>query len=236
MPTSSIYSTRAVFFDLDGTLLDTAPDMVGALNLLLKEEGAPACDYEAARKVVSDGTQALVTLGFGGEQSDADFTRRCQRYLKIYEENVCVDTILFKGMEETLTFLEEHNIVWGVVTNKPEFLTKPLLKALGLDVRAGSVVSGDSLPVRKPNPEPLFYAANECNVLSTESIYVGDASRDIEAGNRAGMITLLASYGYIDIDQQPDTWGANGIIEQASEIIDWLSEVPEFELDIHRAN
>ena len=236
MPTSSIYTTRAVFFDLDGTLLDTAPDMVGALNLLLKEEGAPAIDYDIARKVVSDGTQALVNLGFGVSQSDDDFTRRCQRYLAIYAENVCVDTVLFDGMAETLDFLEAQNIVWGVVTNKPEFLTTPLLKALGLDVRAGSVVSGDSLPVRKPNPEPLFHAANECNVLSTESIYVGDASRDIEAGNRAGMITLLASYGYIDNDHQPETWGANGIIEQASEIIDWLSEAQELELDIQRAN
>ncbi|RVU81718.1 HAD family hydrolase [Leucothrix sargassi] len=236
MPTSSLYTTRAVFFDLDGTLLDTAPDMVGALNLLLKEEGISEIDYDTARKVVSDGTKALVNLGFGVDQSEADFTRRCQRYLALYEENVCVDTVLFDGMEETLQFLEQNNIVWGVVTNKPAFLTNPLMKALGLDVRAGSVVSGDSLPVCKPDPEPLFHAANECNVLSTESIYVGDAARDIEAGNRAGMITLLASYGYIDNDQQPDTWGANGIIEQASEIMDWLSEVPALELDMQRPN
>ena len=236
MPTSSIHTTRAVFFDLDGTLLDTAPDMVGALNLLLKEEDAPAIDYDIARKVVSDGTQALVNLGFGSVQSDADFKRRCERYLVIYAENVCVDTVFFDGMEKTLEYLESNNIVWGVVTNKPEFLTTPLMKAMGLDVRAGSVVSGDSLPVRKPNPEPLFHAANECKVLSTESIYVGDALRDIEAGNRAGMITLLASYGYIDNDHQPATWGANGIIEHASEIIDWLSEATELELDIQRAN
>jgi len=236
MLTSSLYTTRAVFFDLDGTLLDTAPDMVGALNLLLEEESAPAVDYDIARKVVSDGTKALVTLGFGSNQSDADFTRRCQRYLELYEENICVDTVLFEGMEETLSFLEANNIIWGIVTNKPEFLTMPLLKALGLDSRAGSVVSGDSLPVCKPNPEPLFHAANECNVLSTESIYVGDASRDIEAGNRAGMVTLLASYGYIDDEQLPETWGANGIIEQAPEIIDWLSETPELELDAQRAN
>ena len=236
MPISSIHTTRAVFFDLDGTLLDTAPDMVGALNLLLKEEDAPAIDYDIARKVVSDGTQALVNLGFGSVQSDADFKRRCERYLVIYAENVCVDTVFFDGMEKTLEYLESNNIVWGVVTNKPEFLTTPLMKAMGLDVRAGSVVSGDSLPVRKPNPEPLFHAANECNVLSTESIYVGDALRDIEAGNRAGMITLLASYGYIDNDHQPATWGANGIIEHASEIIDWLSEATELELDIQRAN
>jgi len=236
MPISSLYTTRAVFFDLDGTLLDTAPDMVRVLNLLLAEENSSTIAYETARKVVSDGTKALVNLGFGVDQSDADLTRRCQRYLTLYEENICVDTKLFNGMEETLNFLEENNIVWGVVTNKPEFLTKPLLKALGLDVRAGSVVSGDSLPVRKPNPEPLYLAANECNVLSTECIYVGDAWRDIEAGNRSGMITLLASYGYVDDKDHPETWGANGIIEQATEILDWLGEAPELELNLKNAN
>ena len=236
MPTSSIYTTRAVFFDLDGTLLDTAPDMVRALNLLLEEEGAPTVDYDVARKLVSDGTKALVNLGFGDQQSEDDFERRRQRYLAIYEENICLDTVLFDGMEETLSFLEENNIVWGIVTNKPEFLTMPLLKALGLDSRAGSVVSGDSLPVCKPNPEPLFHAANECHVLSTESIYVGDAARDIEAGNRAGMITLLASYGYIEAGDDPENWGANGIIQYPQEILDWLGESPTVELDITRAN
>lgn len=236
MLTSSLHTTRAVLFDLDGTLLDTAPDMVRALGLLLQEEGVPMVEHELARQQVSHGAGALVTLGFGDKQSDSDYKHRCQRYLSLYEQNLCVDTALFEGMADTLAYLEEHEILWGVVTNKPAFLTEPLLKALNLDGRASTVISGDSLPQRKPHPQPLFHAANECNVLTTECIYVGDAERDIVAGNRAGMITLLASYGYIEAVDHPEQWGANGIIEHAQEILDWLNESNELALDVQCAN
>lgn len=236
MPTSSPFSTRAVLFDLDGTLLDTAPDMIGALDLLLQEEGLPPVDRKIARQQVSHGAGALVITGFGDQQSEQDYQRRCQRYLTLYEQNLCVDTTLFSGMAETLAYLEQHQILWGVVTNKPAFLTEPLLKALDLYNRASAIVSGDSLPQRKPHPQPLFHAASVSGVLATECIYVGDAERDIEAGNRAGMITLLASYGYIEAKDQPENWGANGIIEEAPEIIDWLDEAKALELTIQRAN
>lgn len=236
MPTSSRYSTRAVLFDLDGTLLDTALDMVRSLNILLQEEGVPTVEPSVARQHVSDGTKALVTLGFGQQQSTEQFERRCRRYLTIYEENLCVDTEFFEGMAETVAFLEEHGILWGIVTNKPAFLTDPLLKAMGLDVRASVVLSGDSLPQRKPHPLPLFHAAGEMNLLTTECIYVGDAERDIIAGNLAGMVTLLASYGYIEEDDQPENWGANGIIQYPQEILDWLDESDTIELDLTRAN
>lgn len=236
MPTSSPYSTRAVLFDLDGTLLDTALDMVRSLNLLLQEEGAPTVEPSVARQYVSDGTKALVTLGFGEHQTTEQFERRCQRYLTIYEENLSVDTVFFEGMAETVEFLEEHNILWGIVTNKPAFLTEPLLKALALDKRPSVVLSGDSLPNRKPHPQPLFHAAGEMNLLTTECIYVGDAERDIIAGNRAGMVTLLASYGYIEAGDEPENWGANGIIQYPQEILDWLDESPTIETDLTRAN
>ena len=236
MSTSSPYTTRAVLFDLDGTLLDTAPDMVRSLNLLLQEEGAPTVDLSVARQYVSDGTKALVTLGFGEQQSTEAFTRRCQRYLTIYEENLCVDTDFFEGMAETVEHLEEHNVLWGIVTNKPAFLTEPLVKALGLDKRASVVISGDSLPQCKPHPQPLFHAAGEIGLLTTECIYVGDAERDIVAGNRASMITLLASYGYIEDDAQPESWAANGIIQYPQEIIDWLGELQAVDVDLTRAN
>lgn len=212
-----------VLFDLDGTLLDTAPDMTNALNILLAEEDQAPLSNEACRNYVSHGSVAMIKLGFGEEQTPEEFERRRLRFLSLYEKNLCLDTKLFEGMEEVLGFLEENYIRWGIVTNKPAFLTEPLLQQLNLTDRASSIVSGDSLPNRKPHPEPLFYAANECQRLATECIYVGDAERDIEAGNRAHMKTLIASYGYIDETQTPVKWGADGVIEHPDEILTWLN-------------
>lgn len=213
---------NSVLFDLDGTLLDTAPDMTNALNLLLAEEDKAPLSQEFCRDYVSHGSIAMVTLGFGDQQDNTEFERRRQRFLDLYEKNLCVDTKLFEGMDETLNFLEEHNIPWGVVTNKPAFLTDPLMEQLKLSQRACSVVSGDTIKERKPDPAPLYLAANECGCLVTECLYVGDAERDIEAGNRANMCTLLASYGYIDETQTPVEWGANGIVEHPEEILEWI--------------
>ncbi len=213
---------HGVLFDLDGTLLDTAPDMTHALNLLLEEEGKQPLSFEVCRDHVSHGSIAMITLGFGTRQSASDLERRRQRFLHIYEKNLCVDTKLFDGMDETLDFLEEYKIKWGVVTNKPEFLTLPLMDQLDLTGRACSIISGDTLKQRKPHPQPLYQAASQCGCLATECIYVGDAERDILAGNRANMRTLLASYGYIDESQNPVEWGANGIVEYPGEILDWI--------------
>ena len=219
---NKVSNINAVLFDLDGTLLDTAPDMVNALNMLLAEEDKAPLAYEFCRDYVSHGSIAMVTLGFGNQQSAAEFERRRHRFLDIYEKNLCVDTKLFNGMDETLYFLEEHHIPWGVVTNKPSFLTDPLMEELKLSKRACSIISGDTIKERKPDPAPLYLAANQCGFLATECLYVGDAERDIEAGNRANMTTLLASYGYIDDSQLPIEWGANGVVEEPNEIIDWL--------------
>jgi len=218
---------KTILFDLDGTLLDTAPDMTNALNLLLAEEGKAPLSHELCRDYVSHGSVAMITLGFGEAQADdkqslAEFERRRLRFLDIYEKNLCVDTTLFNGMDETLQFLEENDFHWGIVTNKPAFLTLPLLEELKLHERACSIVSGDTLAERKPDPAPLYLAANQCGTLATECIYVGDAQRDIEAGQRANMQTLLASYGYIDESQTPIEWGANGIVEYPQEILQWL--------------
>ncbi len=213
---------NGVLFDLDGTLLDTAPDMTNALNLLLAEEDKAPLSYEHCRDHVSHGSIAMIELGFGKQQTQADLERRRQRFLHIYEKNLCVDTKLFDGMDEALNILEEYKIRWGVVTNKPEFLTLPLMDAMDLTGRACSIVSGDTLKQRKPEPEPLYLAANQCGCLATECLYIGDAERDIVAGNRANMCTLLASYGYIDATQHPAEWGANGIVETPEEILEWV--------------
>jgi len=220
-------NVAAVLFDLDGTLLDTAPDMTNALNMLLEEEGKEPLSYEYCRDYVSHGSIAMVTLGFGDplkdKQNTDEFERRRLRFLDLYEQNLCVDTKLFVGMDETLLFLEEQGVNWGIVTNKPEFLTIPLLEQMQLHNRACSIVSGDTIPQRKPDPAPLYLAADQCGCLVTECIYVGDAERDIQAGNRANMKTLLASYGYIDDKQTPIEWGANGVVETPAEILEWIS-------------
>lgn len=217
----------AVLFDLDGTLLDTAPDMTNALNLLLAEEGKNPLAHDYCRDHVSHGSIAMVKLGFGEQQTEAEINRRRLRFLHLYEKNLCVDTKLFDGMDETLRFLEEQGIHWGVVTNKPAFLTDPLLQALGLYDRACSIVSGDTLSQRKPDPAPVLFAADQCRSLATECIYVGDAERDIESGNRANMRTLIASYGYIDAQQTPQYWGADGVVEKPIEILDWLQSAKQ---------
>ncbi|MEB8434122.1 HAD-IA family hydrolase [Cocleimonas sp. KMM 6892] len=213
----------SVLFDLDGTLLDTAPDMTNALNLLLAEEDKAPLTTAFCRDFVSHGSVAMVTLGFGEQQNPDEFERRRLRFLHLYERNLCLDTKLFEGMDEVLLFLEENYIRWGIVTNKPAFLTNPLLEQLKLSQRACSVISGDTIPERKPDPAPLYLAASQCGSLATECIYVGDAERDIQAGNRANMQTLIASYGYIDDSQTPVNWGANGVIEYPDEILPWLN-------------
>lgn len=215
---------RTVLFDLDGTLLDTAPDMAAALNAVLTEEGFPQLPFEHIRNHVSHGSSALVELGFGREQAEADFLRRRQRFLDIYNENLHLDTELFPGMASLLAYIERHGMNWGVVTNKPAFLTDPLMASLGLTARAACIVSGDTTDERKPHPKPMLHACELAGSSAGECLYVGDASRDIEAGRRAGMATLVALYGYIDEFQKPEEWGADGMINEPREILDWLLE------------
>jgi len=215
---------RTVLFDLDGTLLDTAPDMVAALNAVLDEEGFPQLPFEHIRNHVSHGSSALVELGFGKEQTEDDFLRRRQRFLDIYNDNLHLDTELFPGMASLLAYIERHGMNWGVVTNKPAFLTDPLMASLGLAERAACIVSGDTTDQRKPHPKPMLHACELAGSRAGECLYVGDASRDIEAGKRAGMPTLIAMYGYIDEFQKPEEWGADGMINEPREIVDWLLE------------
>ena len=213
---------RTVLFDLDGTLLDTAPDMAAALNAILTEEGFPQLPFEHIRNHVSHGSNALVELGFGKEQTEEDFLRRRQRFLDVYNENLHLDTELFPGMASLLAYIERHQMTWGVVTNKPAFLTDPLMASLGLSERAACIVSGDTTDERKPHPKPMLHACELAGSRAEECVYVGDASRDIEAGRRAGMPTLIAMYGYIDEFQKPEEWGAEGMVNEPREIVDWL--------------
>ena len=220
---------RTILFDLDGTLADTAPDLAYALNTLLKENGLAPLPYEHIRNHVSRGGAALVRLGFGNNLGEVHFQRLRSRFLEIYQNNLCVQTHLFPGMHKVLAHLDQNDLKWGIVTNKVAWLTDPLIKALGLDQRTECIISGDTTDEKKPHPKPLLYACKVLNSLPQDSLYVGDDPRDIQAGNAAGMTTLVANYGYIHDDQSPEDWGADGIIEAVTELLNWLPNPYVFE-------
>ena len=212
-----------VLFDLDGTLVDTAPDMANALNQLLREEGRKEMAYEDIRPVVSNGSVALVKLGFGEDQEDHYLKYLKQRYLEIYQQALYIDSCLFDGMETLLDYIEAHHLKWGVVTNKPSWLTEPLLEQMGLSQRSACIVSGDTTANRKPHPEPMYFACKQAGSQPQHCIYVGDARRDIEAGRNAGMKTLVAEYGYIGDWENINEWNADAHIQHPEDIIKILN-------------
>lgn len=205
-------STQAVLLDLDGTLLDTAPDMVGALNELRREKSLEPIPLEQARRHVSHGSAALVRLGFP-EAVDSVSAALRVRFLEIYRDRLCLETTIYEGIAESLTHLESNGIAWGVVTNKPAWLTEPLLERLALRQRARVIVSGDSLPERKPHPAPLLHAAQRLGIAPAQCIYIGDAERDVLAARAAGMNVFVALFGYIGPDDHPTQWPATGWLD-----------------------
>jgi len=208
---------NAVLFDLDGTLIDTAPDMVTVLQHLQQEHGIEPAPYDLARSYVSNGAIGLLTLGF--PEVDIEFGDELhQLYLERYAEMICQETRVFDGLDGLLDQLDDLDCPWGIVTNKPEQLTAPLLIALGLAERSSCIVSGDTLSVRKPDPAPLLLGCDLIGVDAATSIYIGDAERDIEAGRRAGMATIAAGYGYITPDDDPREWDANVIATTTEEL------------------
>jgi len=198
----------AVLFDLDGTLVDTAPDMVGVLFGLMDRHAAAPLDYRVARNCVSNGALGLLRLGF----PDVDEERLAalhREYLADYSANLCRQSDVFTPLRDLLSAVSAARRKWGVVTNKPHRLTVPLLHHLGIAASAACIVSGDTLAERKPHPAPMLHAADIAGVAPARTIYVGDALRDIQAGAAAGMATIAAGYGYIDDGEDPDGWGAD---------------------------
>ena len=203
-------SEGGVFFDLDGTLVDTAPDMVAVLVAMQKSKGSMPVPYELARASVSHGALGLINLAF--PSVDESLRRELhQEFLDRYEQAVCIGSTLFPGMTELLDLLELRGRPWGVVTNKPERMTGPLLEKLKLSHRMCCAVSGDTLPQRKPHPAPLLLACERAGVAPQRSIFVGDDARDIIAGRAAGMTTIAAAYGYITAGDDPVLWEADHI-------------------------
>ncbi len=211
-----------VLFDLDGTLADTAPDLASALNALRAEQGAPPLAFEAIRCRVSEGSRALIRLAFGLDNTEAAFEPLRGRFLELYAAHLTRETHLFPGMAEVLDTLDRGGMPWGIVTNKPAWLTEPLIETLGLARRAACVVSGDTTANRKPHPEPLLHAARLWDCPPSQCLYVGDSRCDIEAGRAAGMATLVALFGYIDPADDPGQWGADGTVAHPLDILRWL--------------
>lgn len=213
---------RTVLFDLDGTLADTAPDLAFALNELLKKENKPTLSFDQIRPVVSHGGKALIELGFDISPDTSGFEALRKRFLDIYLLHLTNETTLFPGINELLTKIETQGLSWGIVTNKPAWLTDPLMEQLNLTNRAVSIISGDTIEHRKPHPAPILLACKEAGSKTNECLYVGDAERDIIAGNKAGMKTLVALYGYISANDTPADWKADGAINHPLEVLEWL--------------
>lgn len=215
---------KVVLFDLDGTLVDTAPDLGFALNELRQQRGLAPLSDAVIRPQASHGARGLLRLGFDVTPEDADFQTLRQAFLDIYEANIVRDSCLFPGMADVLSQLEGAGIRWGVVTNKPERYTVPLLRGLELIERAACVVSGDTCPQPKPHPAPMLHACHLAGAEAGECLYVGDAERDVEAARAAGMPTLIARYGYISEQDRPEEWGALGFIDTPLGLLDWLKQ------------
>jgi phosphoglycolate phosphatase len=213
---------QTVLFDLDGTLLDTAPDLAAALNQVLAENRRDPLPCEAVRPAVSHGGIAIIRLGFDLEESDPAIEPLRQRLLELYRANISTHTRPFPGMAEVLDTLEARGLNWGVVTNKPGWLTQPLLSDLGLLQRAACIVSGDTLAQRKPDPAPMLHACTLAGCEPQRCVYVGDAQRDVEAGNNAGMYTLVALFGYFRQHDRPQEWQADALINTPTDLLEWL--------------
>ena len=213
-----------VLFDLDGTLADTAPDLARSLNQLLAENGKPYLPFEVIRPMVSHGGVYMICQAFAMTSAEPGFPALRERFLTIYEANLADETRLFPGITEVLSRLEEDGRTWGIVTNKIERLTLPLIQALNLADRAACVVCGDTLNHSKPHPAPMLHACQLVNHPASQTLYIGDAEKDVIAGKNAAMHTLVARYGYISNGDRPDSWGADGVIDDPREILAWLDD------------
>jgi phosphoglycolate phosphatase len=221
-PAPRALAVRAVLFDLDGTLADTAGDLAGALNRLRTERGLPPVPVASLRAHASAGARGLLGAGMGIRPEHLEFTALRDRFLAYYADGLAITTRLFDGVSALLDALEARGVAWGVVTNKAHRFTMPVVEALGLSPRSGVMVSGDTTPHAKPHPAPLLHASAGLGVAPGECAYVGDDLRDVLAGNAAGMATLVAQYGYLGETGRSDDWPATGWIDQPLDLLHWL--------------
>ena len=212
----------AVLFDLDGTLIDSAPDLAGAANALRAVRGLEPLPYERLRPMVGAGARGMVGAAFGVAPGDADFEPLRDAFLDLYAEGLLQRTAVFAEMAPVLDALERRSLAWGIVTNKAHRFTTPVVEGLGLHRRAGVVICGDTLPLAKPHPDPLLEAARRLGVEPSRCVYVGDDLRDVQAGRSAGMATVVAAWGYLGQGEPIHAWGADAIVETPAELLHWL--------------
>ena len=218
---------KAVLFDLDGTLIDTAADFIRIIQQMCRDEQRPVVDAATIRTQVSEGARAMVKLVYPEmDVTDPVFLAHRQRFLNTYGDNIVVDTNLFEGMYPLLEELEAHQIPWGIVTNKPRGLSESLLEKLNLTERCAVLVCPEDVSKTKPDPEPMYLAAKQLNIPANEIIYVGDHPRDIDAGRNADMYTILAAYGYLPIEHRDDlnAWQADSIVNTVTELHELLRQ------------
>ena len=216
---------RAVLLDLDGTLVDTLPDLHAALNGALREAGLAPVAAEALRPLVSRGAAAMLDWALAGRLDDAARDMLLERFLACYARGIADRSRPMPGMAQLLEELEAQGMPWGIVTNKLARFTGPLLRALGLEARAACVVSGDTARRAKPYPDPLLYACERLSVAPANVVYVGDARADVEAGRRAGMRTAVATFGFLAPDDDPAAWAADLLVDDARELLAWIRRV-----------
>lgn len=211
---------QGVFFDLDGTLADTAPDLVAAANQLLVARNLAPKQYEVLRPCASAGARGLIGGAFGIDPEHPDFIPLRDEFFTNYEKALLVNSVIFEGVDHLLDQLDQAKLPWGIVTNKSERFTNPLTDLMGLRQRAVSTVSGDTTPHSKPHPEPILHAARIANIDPSKSVYVGDDIRDIVAGKAAGMQTIAAAYGYCGCEEPPEAWGADYLVRHPLELVE----------------
>jgi phosphoglycolate phosphatase len=219
---AAITPPKALLFDLDGTLVDSAPDLAAAANWLRVAHGLEPLPYEALRPMVGAGARGMVGVAFGVAPGDPRFEDLRDRFLARYAEVLLERTAVFAEVAALLQVLEQRRLPWGVVTNKATRFTEPLLRGLGLDVRAAVVICGDTTPHAKPHPEPLLEAARRLGLSPAECAYIGDDARDVQAGKAAGMPTLVASWGYLGQGGAIEQWGADVVLQSPAEVLNWV--------------
>lgn len=217
------FKLACVLFDLDGTLVDTAPDLIACLNRALALHGYPAVNADAIRPLISYGGAAMVKASLADTLADEIRADVLKTMLDHYESNIAEHSVFFSGIEDTLYAIEAQGLKWGVVTNKRKRFTDPLMRALNLNHRAACIISGDSTARPKPHPEPMLAACQLAGVKPQECVYIGDAVHDINAGKNVQMKTLAALYGYLKPDDTPETWGADALIENPEQISTWIA-------------